>query len=126
MRDMYELTKDPSSLGGNPATIAVGFSFLEERGVCDVAPQDNKLQLIFIINGANFPLEINVNETLAAAVARALGESGNSGRQPSEWQVRDANGVLLETQRHIKDFGFTNGTRLFLSLAVGAGGDRTL
>jgi uncharacterized protein DUF2604 len=83
---------------------------------------DNKIQLVFVINGANFPLEVNKNESLEAAVARALGESGNSGRPPSEWQVRDSNGVLLETHRHIKDFGFTNGTRLFLSLAVGAGG----
>ena len=85
--------------------------------------QENKIQLIFIINGANFPLEVNVNEILGSAVARALEESGNTGRPPSEWQVRDGNGVLLETQRHIKDFGFVSGTRLFLSLAVGAGGD---
>jgi hypothetical protein len=89
-----------------------------------VAHGDQKIQLIFIINGANFPLEVNLNETLESAVARALAESGNTGRPPSEWQVRDANGVLLETQRKLKDFGFANGTRLFLSLAVGAGGGR--
>lgn len=83
---------------------------------------NNKIELIFVINGVNFPLEVNINEPLGAAVARALGESGNSGRPPSEWQVRDSNGVLLETQRHVKEFGFINGTRLFLSLAVGAGG----
>lgn len=87
-----------------------------------MAHGDQKIQLIFIINGANFPLEVNMNETLGSAVARALAESGNTGRPPSEWQVRDANGVLLETQRKLEDFGFTNGTRLFLSLAVGAGG----
>ena len=84
---------------------------------------EHKIQLVFIINGADFPLEVNLNQTLGSAVAHALAESGNTSRPPSEWQVRDANGVLLETQRHIKDFGFTNGTRLFLGLAVGAGGD---
>ena len=89
-----------------------------------MAHGDQKIQLIFIINGANFPLEVDLNETLESAVARALAESGNTGRPPSEWQVRDANGVLLETQRKLKDFGFSNGTRLFLSLAVGAGGGR--
>jgi hypothetical protein len=89
-----------------------------------VAHGDQKIRLIFIINGADFPLEVNLNETLESAVARALAESGNTGRPPSEWQVRDANGVLLETQRKLGDFGFTNGTRLFLSLAVGAGGGR--
>jgi flagellar biosynthesis GTPase FlhF len=78
--------------------------------------------LIFIINGAEFPLETNINSSLKEAVARALSESGNTGRPPSEWQVRDANGVLLEVERKIKDLGFSNGTRLFLTLAVGAGG----
>ncbi len=86
------------------------------------AENQNEINLIFIINGANFPLTVNINEPLKAAVAQALSGSGNTSRPPSEWQVRDANGVLLETERKIKDFGFTNGTRLFLSLAVGAGG----
>ena len=87
-----------------------------------MAQGDQKIQLIFIINGANFPLETNINAPLKEAVARALEESGNTGRPPSEWQVRDATGVLLEIERKIRDFGFTSGTRLFLSLAVGAGG----
>jgi hypothetical protein len=82
----------------------------------------NDVELIFIINGANFSLNANVNAPLAEAVAKALAESGNTGRPPSEWQVRDANGVLLDTQRKLKDFNFSDGTRLFLSLGVGAGG----
>jgi hypothetical protein len=87
-----------------------------------VAQGDHKIELIFIINGANFTLGTNVNPPLKEAVARVLSESGNTGRPPSEWQVRDTAGVLLEMERKIKDFGFINGTRLFLSLAVGAGG----
>jgi hypothetical protein len=87
-----------------------------------LAHDDQKIQLVFIINGATFPLETNINTPLKEAVARALAESGNTGRPASEWQVRDANGVLLDVERKIKDFGFQNGTRLFLSLAVGAGG----
>lgn len=87
-----------------------------------MARDDNKIELIFIINGANFPLDTNVNAPLKEAVARALQESGNTGRPPSDWQVRDANGVLLDIDRKIKDLGLTNGARLFLSLGVGAGG----
>jgi hypothetical protein len=87
-----------------------------------VAQGDQKIQLVFIINGANFPLETNINAPLKEAVVRVLSESGNTGRPPAEWQVRDANGVLLEMERKVKDFGFSNGTRLFLSLGVGAGG----
>lgn len=83
----------------------------------------NLVELIFIINGLNVTLQANVNAPLAEAVAKALADSGNTGRPPSEWQVRDANGVLLDTQRKLKDFNFTDGTRLFLSLGVGAGGN---
>lgn len=83
---------------------------------------NGKLQLVFVINGVNVPLETAVEPPLKEAVARALAESHNTGRPPSEWQVRDVSGVLLEVDRKIKDFEFTDGTRLFLSLAVGAGG----
>ena len=83
---------------------------------------NNQIELIFIINGSSFSLLTNLNAPLKEAVARALAESGNTGRPPSEWQVRDTAGSLLELDRKIKDFNFTNGTRLFLNLAVGAGG----
>lgn len=82
----------------------------------------NLIELVFIINGVDFKVQANVNAPLAVAVAKALEGSGNTGRPPSEWQVRDADGVLLDTTRKLKDFNFGNGTRLFLSLGVGAGG----
>ncbi|HLY61025.1 MAG TPA: DUF2604 domain-containing protein [Terriglobia bacterium] len=80
------------------------------------------IQLIFIINGANFAVKANINAPLKEAVAQALQESGNSGRPPSDWQVRDSNGVLLDVNRKIEELGIANGARLFLTLAVGAGG----
>lgn len=83
---------------------------------------DHKITLIFVINGSNFPVDANVNDPLKEAVARALRESGNTGRPLSDWQVRDANGVLLDIDRKIKDLGLRTGARLFLTLAVGAGG----
>ncbi len=94
---------------------------LNFQGAC-VPHGSNQILIVFIINGTNFSLETNVNAPLKEAVARALSESGNSGRPPSEWQVRDTTGVLLELNRKIEDFHFANGTRLFLTLAVGAGG----
>jgi hypothetical protein len=84
----------------------------------------HEITLIFIINGADFPVQTNVNAPLKQAVARALADSHNTGRPPSEWQVRDAAGVLLEVERKIADYNFQDGTRLFLSLGVGAGGSR--
>lgn len=87
-----------------------------------MADGEHKVTLIFIINGENFSVQTNVNEPLKAAVQRALSESGNSGRPPDEWEVRDSSGVLLETGRKVKELGLKDGTRLFLSLRVGAGG----
>lgn len=84
--------------------------------------KDHKVQLIFIINGQDYPVEVNINAVLMEAVKRALAESNNTGREPDEWEVRDATGVLLETNRTPKDLGLHEGTRLFLSLRVGAGG----
>ena len=84
---------------------------------------EHKIRLVFIINGENFPVETNVHALLLVAVERALVVSGNTGRRdPREWEVRDAGGVLLEVDRSIKDLGLKDGARLFLSLRVGAGG----
>lgn len=81
------------------------------------------VELLFIINGEDFPVEANVNEPLIAPVERALVLSGNTGRRdPREWEVRDSGGVLLEVDRTIKELGLKDRTRLFLSLKVGAGG----
>ena len=85
---------------------------------------DNKVTIAFVINGVTVSIETNTHPPLREAITRALSESGNTGRPSAEWQVRDANGVLLDPDRRISDFGFSSGTRLFLSLAVGAGGTR--
>lgn len=84
---------------------------------------DQKIELIFIINGQDFRVEASLNAPLMVAVRHALQESGNKGRDPEEWEVRDASGVLLDKNRSPKDLGLQNGARLFLSLRVGAGGD---
>ena len=86
---------------------------------------DHKITLVFIINGIEYPVHVNIEAPLAVAVERALVESRNTGRPPDEWEVRNVAGVLLEKDRTIEDLGLTNGTRLFLSLRVGAGGKYT-
>jgi len=87
-----------------------------------VSKEDHKIILVFIINGVDYRVHVNVEAPLAVAVERALVESRNTGRPPDEWEVRNATGVLLEKGRTIEDLGLKNETRLFLSLHVGAGG----
>jgi hypothetical protein len=78
--------------------------------------------LIFIINGQDYPTHVDPRLPLSIGVQRVLQESGNTGRPADEWEVRDAAGVLLETNRSPHELGLHDGTRLFLSLKVGAGG----
>jgi hypothetical protein len=81
-----------------------------------------KFTLVFIINGQDFPIHVDPKLPLSVAVQRVLQESGNTGRPPEEWEVRDASGVLLETHRTPHELGLRDGARLFVSLRVGAGG----
>ena len=83
---------------------------------------DNKIGLIFIINGEDTAVEVNVHPPLHVAVNEALRASGNTGRDPAEWELRDAGGTLLDMNRSAQEYGLPNGTRLYLSLRVGAGG----
>jgi hypothetical protein len=84
---------------------------------------DQKMTLVFVINGENFSVGTNVNAPLLSAVEKALSDAGTSGRRdPGEWEVRDSNGVLLEMGRKVGDLGLSSGARLFITLKVGAGG----
>lgn len=82
----------------------------------------NQLTLVFIVNGVETAIVSNVNAPLRAAVERALGDTGNTGRDIGDWEVRDVGGVALEVSRKIEDLGLADGARVFLSLRVGAGG----
>lgn len=82
----------------------------------------NRLVLRMIINGETSPVPCRRSETLQIAIKKALRLTRNTSRPIKEWQVRDANGVLLEKQRVLSDFKFKQNERLFLSLAIGAGG----
>ena len=82
----------------------------------------HKMRLVFIINGVDLSIDVNMDAPLIEAVQRVLEESNNTGRPPEEWEVRDVGGVLLEINRTPKELGLQEGARLFLSLRVGAGG----
>jgi hypothetical protein len=81
------------------------------------------ITIIFIINGQDVAVDVNLEAPLSSAVHRALAQSGNTGRPPDEWEVRDTDGILLEQNRTIEDLGLISGARVFLSLRVGAGGN---
>jgi hypothetical protein len=87
-----------------------------------MSSREKKVSLVFIINGEDTAIEANTNAPLHVAVRHALQLSNNTGRDPDAWELRDSNGALIDIARTPGDFGFSSGTRLFLSLRVGAGG----
>ena len=88
-------------------------------------PAQTRFQVLrrFTRDGQDFSLvDVNIKAPLHVAVHKALRETGNTGRPFEEWEVRDASGALLESNRTPQELRLTNGSRLFLSLKVGAGG----
>ncbi len=84
---------------------------------------DNKTSITFVVNGLEIVLDhLNVNEPLHAAMSRALAETKNTARPAADWQLKDDRGNTLDPTRRIESYGFPPGTKLFLTLGVGAGG----
>lgn len=83
---------------------------------------DNKVQLAVIVNGVPTVVEANVNAPLETIIPRALEETGNTGQPPGNWELRDAQGTLLDTSKKIASFDFPMDVRLFLNLKAGVGG----
>lgn len=82
---------------------------------------DKHTSLVFIVNGTEVALDhLGLSEPLRAARNKALAESKNTGRPPDDWQIKDAAGNQLDPDRRLDTL--PPGTKLFLTLGVGAGG----
>jgi uncharacterized protein DUF2604 len=84
--------------------------------------KEQHVELVVVVNGQPLPLEVNVSETLRELVTIALERSGNSGQPAENWELRDAEGHVLNLDRSVGEFNFKEGTKLFLSLKAGVGG----
>jgi hypothetical protein len=79
-----------------------------------------KLELAVIVNGQPTMVAASPNAPLHTIIEPALHQTGNSGQPASAWELRDANGVILDADRKIKEF--PPGERFFLNLRAGVGG----
>jgi hypothetical protein len=80
------------------------------------------VDILFIVNGEDVPVDAQLEATLATARDQALIVSRNTSRPPHEWEVRDQKGVQLPVEHSVGSFRFPPHVKLFLSLKVGAGG----
>jgi hypothetical protein len=82
----------------------------------------SKLTLEIVVNGTPTQVEANPEAPLLTVIPLALQQTGNVGQPPDNWELRDANGNLLDLHAKVESFGFQPGTRLFLNLKAGIGG----
>lgn len=95
--------------------------------MADPAPHEHphdphKIKLIFIVNGEDVTIHASVEERLAVARDKALTDTHNTARPFDEWEVRAETGEFLDPEATIEALHLSSGTRLFLTLRVGAGG----
>jgi hypothetical protein len=82
----------------------------------------NEVQLRVVVNGEAVTVTANRNSPLKTVIPEALHESQNQGQPPENWELKDADGNLLDPNRKIEDFQFADKATLYLSLRVGIGG----
>ena len=81
-----------------------------------------KIPLTVVVNGQPTVLDVVENAALGTIIPDALRQTENTGQPPENWELRDADGNLLDLDKTIGDYGFPAKVRLFLNLKAGVGG----
>ena len=84
--------------------------------------EPKKIDITIVVNGQSTVVNAVDSEPLGSVIPEALRQTGNSGRPPEDWELRDASGNPLDPNKKIGDYNFTEKTTLFLSLKAGAAG----
>ena len=82
-----------------------------------------KISITVVVNGQPTDVEALDTAPLGAIIPDALRQTENSGQPAENWELRDADGTLLDPSKTIDDYGFEDKTRLFLNLKAGVGGN---
>lgn len=75
----------------------------------------------FVIQGQEFPVEINPSQPVRDGAEKALQQSGSSSN-PSEWKVRTEDGHEIYADKSFEEQEIKNFTKLFLNKGPGRGG----
>ena len=79
------------------------------------------IPLTIEVNGKPTVVDAVVEDPLRSIIEPALRQTGNSGQPPENWGIHDADGHLLDPNKRVEDYPFTEKTRLFLTLKAAAG-----
>lgn len=82
-----------------------------------------KFSITVVVNGQPSVIDAIGDFPLGKIIPDALRQTENSGQPQENWELRDADGTLLDLDKKIEDYGFTEKVRLFLNLKAGVGGE---
>jgi hypothetical protein len=83
---------------------------------------EHKASLTLVVSGQATVVETNVKAPLIEVIQKALQQTGNEGQPPSNWELRDEGGNVLDPHTKVGDLHLTPTSKLFLSLRAGIGG----
>lgn len=78
--------------------------------------------IVFIINGEEVSVDATFATAMKIAKKAALERSGNTGRAPAEWRLRDINGHAVDEEQTVEQLDVRSGARFFVTLDAGVGG----
>ena len=81
---------------------------------------ENKVALVFVVEGTKVPLEVNVNRPLQSVLGEVLEKAGVVGdKDPSKWFFKFNDQTINDPARKILEFGFVAGALIFVNLKAG-------
>jgi len=80
------------------------------------------LTVTVVVSGQGVQVTVNPSQKITQLIKKALQTSGNKGQAGGDWELRTADGNLLDPGSRVADAGVTNGVTLYLSPKAGAGG----
>lgn len=83
---------------------------------------DKEIKLKIVVNGQLTEVSVNEEAPLGTVIPKALEQTKNTGQPPTNWELKDNEGKVLDSNQKVEDFHFTSQTILFLSLKAGIGG----
>ena len=81
-----------------------------------------KISITVVVNGQPTVIDAIGDDPLGTIIPDALRQTENSGQPQENWELHDADGTLLDLDKKIEDYGFSDKARLFLNLKAGVGG----
>lgn len=81
-----------------------------------------KAEITVVVNGKPTEVFAVKDQPLGDIIPDALHQTRNSGQPPENWELRDADGNLLDQNKNFGDYAFPEKVTLFLNLKAGVGG----